>query len=182
MVTPSERVFKLWQSISPDWCDQSPNSLQNIVPGCFSFDLTLQYLKFVHCMMRKCTFYFDLCNFHQRTVSRTLRDFLMFSIDKDFAKQRPKAKQSQAIWPCLVLFIIIIIYWSTNYYYSCSYRSVHFRNIHSKPEEKISYFGVEKLTKWTENFFQVSIWVKSYSLLERDVLSMYVCMYVLHQL
>ena len=84
MVTPSERVFKLWQSISPDWCDQSPNSLQNIVPGCFSFDLILQSLKFVHCMMRKCTFYFDLCNFHQRTVSRKLRDFLMFSIDKDF--------------------------------------------------------------------------------------------------
>ena len=84
MVTPSEWVFKLWQSISPDWCDQSPNSLQNIVPGCFSFDLILQSLKFVHCMMRKCTFYFDLCNFHQRTVSRKLRDFLMFSIDKDF--------------------------------------------------------------------------------------------------
>ena len=29
-------------------------------------------------------FYTDVCNFYQRTVSRKLRDFLMFSIDKDF--------------------------------------------------------------------------------------------------
>ena len=35
-------------------------------------------------MMRKCMFYTDVCNFYQRTVSRKLIDFLMFSINKDF--------------------------------------------------------------------------------------------------
>ena len=38
---------------------------------------------------------------------RVIRTALDKSEDlKDFAKQRPKAKQSQAIWPCLVLFSI----------------------------------------------------------------------------